>query len=64
MRVADGNKSRVCVRPAAHNEYNAELDARLRDAVWSTCASWYNLGGKKNVALWPGVYIQVQHSLK
>ena len=44
----------VEVRPAAVDRYNAELEAKMSDTVWSTgCASWYLDDTGRNATQWP-----------
>jgi hypothetical protein len=44
----------VEVRPAALEQYNAGLDARMEGTVWSTgCVSWYQDATGRNGAIWP-----------
>ena len=52
--VVAANKRSITVKDEPFRAFNASIQARLRGAVWSGCASWYNLQGKKNVTLWPG----------
>lgn len=40
--------------PALQAAFTARMQAELSSStVWPACASWYNLGGRRNVALWP-----------
>jgi cation diffusion facilitator CzcD-associated flavoprotein CzcO len=44
----------IDVKPAAMQAFNAGLQARLKDSVWSQCRSWYRADGGRNIAIWPG----------
>lgn len=53
---ATTGKCVVEVKEEAQREFEQEMATALgpnSGAVWSKCVSWYNLGGKKNVTLWP-----------
>jgi cation diffusion facilitator CzcD-associated flavoprotein CzcO len=52
-RMSRRNRSRVEVRRAAHERYNAWLQRRLRRTVWSQTASYYRAGTGKVVSQWP-----------
>jgi hypothetical protein len=44
------------VTPEAQEAYNAEIQGKLTDAVWSQggCCSWYLDARGRNTTLWPG----------
>ncbi|MFC5478449.1 flavin-containing monooxygenase [Massilia suwonensis] len=42
------------VEPGAHRRFNTRLHARLADAVWQGCRSWYLDRHGRNSANWPG----------
>ncbi|WP_090096979.1 flavin-containing monooxygenase [Lentzea jiangxiensis] len=42
------------VRPAAAEAFDEEMRARLRDGVWSGCASWYRSDDGSITTNWPG----------
>ncbi len=50
--LAEGAKA-VEVRADVCGQYNKNLQAELAKNVWTSCHSWYNLQGVKNVVLWP-----------
>src|SRR4051812_648485 len=57
MRMMDARGvASVDVRREVQDAYNAELEDRLKDTVWSTggCASWYLDDTGRNTTLWPG----------
>ncbi|THC46791.1 alpha/beta hydrolase fold domain-containing protein [Massilia sp. Mn16-1_5] len=51
--IAAGAAS-VEVEPTAHRRFNTRLHARLADAVWQGCSSWYLDRHGRNSANWPG----------
>jgi len=45
----------VEVRPEAQEQFNEEVQRRMRRTVWTSgCASWYLDAGGRNSTLWPG----------
>ena len=52
-RVAAG--AVLDVRPEVAARFDAEVQGRLRDSVWSGCASWYRTDGGRVVTNWPGL---------
>jgi cation diffusion facilitator CzcD-associated flavoprotein CzcO len=45
----------VDLRPEVQARYNARLQERLKDTVWSSgCMSWYLTRSGKNTTIWPG----------
>lgn len=53
-----GGAATVQVRQDASDTYNARIQTRLANRVWTGCASWYNGQGTKNVTLWPDTVTQ------
>ncbi len=45
----------VDVREGPHASFVAEMDRRLADSVWTTCANWYHSGGGRITNNWPGM---------
>ncbi len=56
LRVMDERGLGVVeVRPAVQEAFNEELQARMRNTVWSSgCSSWYLDANGRNSTLWPG----------
>jgi hypothetical protein len=53
-RMRESGADLVEPRPEAQARYNADIDARMRDTVWSTgCSSWYLDETGRNSTLWP-----------
>lgn len=54
--VIDGQARSFEVTDDATNEYNAWLESRLSNSVWTECNSYYQVGGKKTkiFATFPG----------
>ena len=50
--LAEGARA-VEVRADVCGAYNKALQGELAKNVWTSCHSWYNLQGVKNVVLWP-----------
>jgi hypothetical protein len=46
----------MTVRQSAQDEFNAAIQAKLRDGIWSTggCVSWYLDSKGINRTVWPG----------
>jgi cation diffusion facilitator CzcD-associated flavoprotein CzcO len=42
------------IKPSVLQTFNAGLQSRLGDSVWSGCRSWYRAANGKNIAIWPG----------
>lgn len=53
-RIADGKAHRVAVRPEVWRAYDAEMQRRLGDSIWSGCDSWYR-DGQRITTNWPGL---------
>lgn len=49
--ILKGEIGSVCVKPEASEQYNDELQNKLKKTVWSSCVSYYNQNarGAKNV---------------
>lgn len=45
----------LTVRAAAYDAFDAEMQSRLRDSVWSACRSWYRTASGRITANWPGL---------
>jgi cation diffusion facilitator CzcD-associated flavoprotein CzcO len=57
LRTMDArNWAQIEVREDAVREYNADVQDRLRDTVWTAggCASWYHDASGRNTTIWPG----------
>ena len=48
--VRAGVLTSVAPTDAATDRYNDMLQERLKDSVWSQCASWYRVGGSGRIA--------------
>jgi len=48
-----GGSATVEVTQAAYDTYDAEMQSRLQNSVWSTCSSWYR-DGDRITTNWPG----------
>jgi cation diffusion facilitator CzcD-associated flavoprotein CzcO len=54
-RIADGTVSCVDVRRYVADVYDAEMQRRLGESVWSGCASWYREDSGRISTNWPGL---------
>jgi cation diffusion facilitator CzcD-associated flavoprotein CzcO/acetyl esterase/lipase len=45
---------RIEVRDDVESDYDSEMQQRLDDSVWATCASWYRTDGGRITNNWPG----------
>ncbi|TCD65366.1 hypothetical protein EIP91_002764 [Steccherinum ochraceum] len=53
--VLKGWASSFDVTKKAADKYNTYLHNRLRDSIWSGCASWYRVGSEGRITgVWPG----------
>jgi cation diffusion facilitator CzcD-associated flavoprotein CzcO len=54
-RLARGERRSIEVKQSAQQRFNARIQRRLQNAIWSKgCTSWYlNVAGK-NTSIWPG----------
>jgi hypothetical protein len=53
--VRSGVLTSVAPTDEATDRYNNMLQERLKDSVWSQCASWYRVGGSKRItSTFPG----------
>lgn len=46
--------SAISVRPDVEAAYDAEIQAKMVDGVWSRCTSWYRNASGRITANWPG----------
>ena len=55
-RLADHPGAVLDVRPEAQARFRSEVDARMRDSIWTRggCGSWYLDRAGRNRTLWPG----------
>jgi cation diffusion facilitator CzcD-associated flavoprotein CzcO len=53
-RIQDGHADRVAVRRSVWEAYDAEMQDRLTNSVWSGCDSWYR-DGRRITTNWPGL---------
>jgi len=52
----------VEVRPHAEEQYNAEMQRRMKGTVWTSgCASWYLDARGHNTTLWPGFTFEFRY---
>ena len=58
-RVADGGARRVAVRRDVWEDYDREMQSRLRSSVWAGCDSWYR-DGARITTNWPGQVTEYQ----
>ncbi|MFF0496543.1 flavin-containing monooxygenase [Nocardia aobensis] len=49
-----GEGATVDVRAEVEQTYDAEIQSRVIDSVWTTCSSWYRNAAGRVVANWPG----------
>lgn len=57
--VLSGLVSSFEITETATDSFNAELDKRLSQSVWTGCTSWYRVGHTgKIVSLWPGTFTE------
>ena len=55
-----GERLALEVRPEAAAAYDAEMQRRLGNSVWNSCASWYRTDGGRITANWPGTITEYQ----
>ncbi len=55
-----GERRALEVRPDVAAAYDAEMQRRLGDSVWSRCASWYRTDGGRITTNWPGTIAEYQ----
>jgi cation diffusion facilitator CzcD-associated flavoprotein CzcO len=48
------------IRRAVEEAYDAEVQARLDDGVWTACESWYRSGSGRVTTNWPGLVREYQ----
>jgi cation diffusion facilitator CzcD-associated flavoprotein CzcO len=59
--IARGGVARAFeVRPAVEAAYDAEVQARLDDGVWTDCDSWYRTASGRVTTNWPGLVHEYQ----
>ena len=53
-------------RPEAQQQWNADLQRKMRRTVWSTggCSSWYLDDHGRNTTLWPGTTFRFRRALR
>jgi cation diffusion facilitator CzcD-associated flavoprotein CzcO len=54
-QLARPGVSSLDVRPEVEQRYDAEVQARLGDSVWSACTSWYRQADGRVTTNWPGL---------
>jgi cation diffusion facilitator CzcD-associated flavoprotein CzcO len=62
-RIADGPARAFEVRPEVFSAYDREMQARLRDSIWSQCDNWYT-DGARITTNWPGRVTEYQARLR
>jgi cation diffusion facilitator CzcD-associated flavoprotein CzcO len=59
--LARGDANRALeIRPAVEEAYDAEVQARLEDGVWTSCNSWYRADSGRVTTNWPGLVREYQ----
>jgi cation diffusion facilitator CzcD-associated flavoprotein CzcO len=59
--IARGGVARAFeVRPAVEAAYDAEVQARLDEGVWTDCDSWYRTASGRVTTNWPGLVHEYQ----
>ena len=53
-----GPCAQLDVRPDVEQRYDADVQARLTDSLWTSCASWYRNASGRVVAIWPGTTLE------
>ena len=56
--------SYVDVRPEVEQAYDTEIQRRLADSVWTTCANWYRGPGGRVASNWPGLVSEYHRRTK
>jgi hypothetical protein len=54
-QLARPGVSYVDVRPEVEERYDGEVQRRLANSVWTTCASWYRQDDGRVSTNWPGL---------
>src|SRR4051794_4777913 len=52
--LADGRAQRLEVKADVHDRFDAAMDARLRESIWTACGSWYVNAEGRVTNNWPG----------
>ena len=52
--IAGGRAACLDVREDRLDAYDAEMQSRLRDTVWSSCGNWYTASSGRATTNWPG----------
>ena len=58
--VLAGGSRAFEVRPDAEQAYDADVQSRLDNGVWSTCDSWYRTDSGRVTTNWPGLVREYQ----
>ena len=62
QRLAQGNVAWLDVRADVQDDFNTELQERIRATVWNQgCSSWYRTESGKNPLNWPGFTFEYRH---
>jgi cation diffusion facilitator CzcD-associated flavoprotein CzcO len=61
-RIADTDRRSFEVRPEVFEAYDSEMQARLRDSIWTACDNWYR-DGRRVTTNWPGLVGEYQQRL-
>jgi hypothetical protein len=48
------------IRPAVEAAYDAEVQSRLEQGVWTDCDSWYRTASGRVTTNWPGLVHEYQ----
>lgn len=59
-RLRRGERTALVVREEVEAAYDAEMQRRLGDTVWNSCASWYRTDGGRITTNWPGTVAEYQ----
>ncbi|WP_207506745.1 flavin-containing monooxygenase [Telluribacter humicola] len=60
-----GPGSYLDIKPQAQQDYNQEIQQRLKDTVWASgCKSWYLNAKGKNTTLYPGLTVRFRKETK
>ncbi|GAB2883169.1 NAD(P)/FAD-dependent oxidoreductase [Myroides odoratimimus subsp. xuanwuensis] len=58
--LAAGRAERLDVRREVADAFDAEMQSRLADSVWTSCSSWYREDGGRVTTNWPGLVKEYQ----
>jgi cation diffusion facilitator CzcD-associated flavoprotein CzcO len=53
-RLASNGRAYIDVRPEVQRAFDEEMQRRLGDSVWASCASWYRTESGRVTNNWPG----------